>query len=95
MLSCDVIISDDNILLFYFSWKLHALLSRCDLTQKDLSFFKRPRAALGTKRFGTFRTKRNIAHLIFFHIGPGSQEVTKNWNDDAIIGKIYLSPKLT
>jgi hypothetical protein len=25
VLSCDVIISDDNILLFYFSWKLHSL----------------------------------------------------------------------
>jgi hypothetical protein len=25
VLSCDVIIWDDNTLLFYFSWKLHSL----------------------------------------------------------------------
>jgi hypothetical protein len=28
--SCDVIISEDNILLFYFSWKLHSLLLNPD-----------------------------------------------------------------
>jgi hypothetical protein len=42
VLSCDVIIWDDNILLFYFSWKLHSLTKDRDELKYSIGLTLKP-----------------------------------------------------
>jgi hypothetical protein len=57
VLSCDVIISDENILLFYFSWKLHSL--------KKVARKKRgSEGSRNTSMIGKFGGKCDILHYI-------------------------------